>query len=429
MSLTSYISSIGPRDTVNFPTLGVNALLTIVDATTFTVNWGTAATASSYGGTINLYVAPQAAQGFSAVSVQSAKVTGGVLQLMGSTNWSGFLIGDYVNAAGLIGVSGSLGLDGVYCVKDYSGGNAYLVPIGNTPVPTDMITTNCGGSVIRRTDLRLSWVRVVTHERQRVEFTQKAVGDGYASLMTYSTGGYLTLGTGSSYIGYTALSAPGVSGTADITSAVLNVTGTSGTIAPTSGCSYVVTVAITAVTGTNPTLDIDVEESDDSGTNWVKVYSFPRISGTGMFRSPKLPMSGNRVRYVQTLGGTSPTFTRTINRASSNDMPPALRQLIDRTVTMSSINSVTPSLDVRNCRNVQLQVLTISATTAAALQLEGSDDNGISWWPIGTPLTATANNTSPAVLTVNNLHTGLVRAKVTTAGTGVVYSNVLIKGF
>jgi hypothetical protein len=64
-------------------------------------------------------------------------------------------------------------------------------------------------------------------------------------------------------------------------------------------------------------------------------------------------------------------------------------------------------------------------TTAPALQLEGSDDNGASWYAVGTPLTAVASST--VQVTVNNVNTAILRARVSTAGVGVTPGYVMIK--
>ena len=220
---------------------------------------------------------------------------------------------------------------------------------------------------------------------------------------------------------------------ADVASAALTTTTTTAAFIPTGGKSYEVVIPITAVSGTTPTLDIDIEESDDSGTNWFKVYSFPRATAVGILRSPRIPLTGNRVRYVQTVSGTTPSFTRAVNRLQTYDSVPAMRQLIDRSVSLTTLGSTTPSavntaLNVQPCRNVQL-IVNVGAitTTAPALQLEGSDDNGATWYSIGTPLTAVASST--VQLTVNNVQTALLRARVSTAGVGVTAGYVLLKGF
>ena len=215
---------------------------------------------------------------------------------------------------------------------------------------------------------------------------------------------------------------------ADIVSGALTTTTTtvaSGII----GTSYSVNIPVTAVTGTNPTLDVTIQESDDTATNWFNVYSFPRITATGIYRSPVIPLKGNRIRYVQTVAGTTPSFTRSLNRMVMNTMPiTAISQLIDRTITLNSLNSVTPSLNVQGATNLQLVFSIGAATTPAQLQLEGSDDNGLTFYAIGTPLTAVASSTVQFTL-ATNMNTQLVRARVSTAGVGITMGYVLLKGF
>lgn len=223
------------------------------------------------------------------------------------------------------------------------------------------------------------------------------------------------------------LSIPGI--IIDVGSSALTSTSASATVVPSYGCSYEVNIPVTAVSGTSPTLDVVVQESDDSGTNWVDVYHFPRIVATGMYRSPKLPLTGNRVRYVQTVSGTTPSFTRGINRLQSSDsVNPPIRQLIDRsTIVLTTLASATPSLNTQGCSNVQLVVNIGAATTAPVLQLQGSDDNGATWYAVGSTLTAVANST--VELTVPNVYTSMLRAVVTSAGSGVTPGYVLLRAF
>jgi hypothetical protein len=73
---------------------------------------------------------------------------------------------------------------------------------------------------------------------------------------------------------------------ADVASAALTTTTTTATLTPAYGIAYEVNIPVTAVTGTNPTLDITIQESDNTGTNWYNVYDFPRITAVGIYRSP-----------------------------------------------------------------------------------------------------------------------------------------------
>jgi len=214
----------------------------------------------------------------------------------------------------------------------------------------------------------------------------------------------------------------------DVTSGSITATVTSATVTPTFGISYQVILVIGAVSGTSPTLDVSIEESDDSGTSWYKVYDFARITtGSATYRSPMIPLSGNRIRYVQTVGGTTPSFNRTINRLQSSYPALVQRQLIDRTISLTTLNSTTPTLISRDAGNATQIVINVGAitTTAPQLQLEGSEDFGTTWFSIGSPLTAVASSTVQQ--TVLDINAALLRARVSTAGVGVTAGYVMIK--
>jgi hypothetical protein len=215
---------------------------------------------------------------------------------------------------------------------------------------------------------------------------------------------------------------------ADAVSAAITTTTTSATFAPTYGSTYQVNIPVTVVTGTTPTMDVQIQESADSGTNWYAVYDFPRITAVGSYNSLVLTLTGNRVRYVQTIAGTTPSFTRAINRLQTNSTQQALyRQMIDRTVVLTTLSSTTPTLLLQNSKNIQLVINIGAATTPPALQLQGSDDNGVTWYSLGTPLTAVASSTVQAIVT--NVTPHQVRAIVTTAGVAVTAGYVLVRSF
>jgi hypothetical protein len=431
----------GSSDTAaaNFPNLATATAITVTGATTFTAVIGTGTTGTAYGGFVarvqggNL----MSSLGVTAQTAINATLTtrsDGTRQLVltGNGNWAGVAIGDLVNAIGVRSVPGlgsSLGVEGAWRVANIATTALTLVSLPGQTWPANFAQTNCGGSIIRRTDLRLSYVRVFDFKRNRVEMLPRPAGDIGASVpvavtntpaMTVSSGTVTTV----SAVTSANLGIPGI--IADVASAALTTTTTTAAVTPTFGTAYSVSIPVTAVSGT-PTLDVSIEESDDSGTNWFKVYDFPRITTTGIYRSPLIRMVGNRVRYVQTVGGGSPSVTRAINRLQSSSNSEAVRQLIDRSVVLTTLNSTTPSLDTRDAGNRLQLVLNVGAitTTAPALQLEGSDDNGASWYAIGTPLTAVASST--VQLTVTNVNSALVRARVSTAGSGVTAGYVMVK--
>lgn len=235
------------------------------------------------------------------------------------------------------------------------------------------------------------------------------------------------LGAGANVIGNTGMQIPLL--VADIASAALTTTTTTAAITPAMGAAYQVNIPVTAVTGTNPTLDVVIQESDDAGTNWTDVFHFPRIIATGLYRSPMLALMGNRIRYVQTVGGSGPSFTRSLNRLQRTDSIKAVRQIINRAIDVNTLNStIAAPLQTINADNHQLVVqMGAIVTTAPAFQIEGSDDNGASWYAIGTPLTAVASST--VELTVNGVHAQRTRVRVSTAGVGATLNHLVLKSF
>ena len=283
---------------------------------------------------------------------------------------------------------------------------------------------NGGSAPASSTAAAISYLIVQDHEVQITEITggrgQTAVGQALGVTINSGTVTTVTSVTSANTAAPTAL--------ADITSSAITTTTTTTGNAPTYGCSYEVNIAVTAVSGTNPTYDNVIQESDDNGTNWFDVYHFARITATGMYRSPKMPLTGNRVRHVQTIGGSGPSFTRAIYRLQSSDsvMRP-IRQLFDRAIVLTTLGSSTSSINTQGCANAQIVVNIGTATTAPILQLQGSDDNGATWYSIGSTLTAVASST--VQLTTTGIQSGLMRATVSSAGNTVVAGYVMIKGF
>lgn len=181
LTTADLVNIYGIRDqaAASFPNLTTaTAVASVVDATTFTIVIGTAATVTSYGGYVSRVNGGQVQQGAIAQAVQSSTVASGVVTLVGSAAWSGLLIGDLVNLVGCRDNStgASLNSDGAYRVRDIQTTSLFLEPVAWAG-PSDYALTNCGGAIIRRTDLRVSFVRVLDYERQRVEIMPRPSGD------------------------------------------------------------------------------------------------------------------------------------------------------------------------------------------------------------------------------------------------------------
>jgi thioester reductase-like protein len=71
------------------------------------------------------------------------------------------------------------------------------------------------------------------------------------------------------------------------------------------------TLTITAATGTTPTLDVAVQTSPDN-TNWTAVAAFSQQTAAGSVRKVFAGMD-RYARVVETVGGTTPSFTRTLS--------------------------------------------------------------------------------------------------------------------
>lgn len=152
----------GIRDTTNFANLTVATAVTVIDATRFTVTLGSAVTATSYGGVVCRAGGGQVQGGIASMVVQSAATDAtGRLTVMGSAAWSGPVIGDTVSLYGLRSAAdgSSLGLDGAWRVRDIATTSLVLEPIGSTAAVANLASVNCGGAVVKRTDLRLHFVR------------------------------------------------------------------------------------------------------------------------------------------------------------------------------------------------------------------------------------------------------------------------------
>ena len=244
--------------------------------------------------------------------------------------------------------------------------------------------------------------------------------------VTISSGTVTTVTTVTTVAAVTSanLAIPGI--IQDVASAALTTTTTTSAFTPTFGSSYSVAIPVTAVSGTTPTLDVSIEESDDSGTNWFAVYQFPRITATGIYRSPLMPLTGNRVRYVQTVAGTSPSFTRSVQRLQSSQSVSIYRQLIDRTISLTTLNAATSALNVQGCSGVQLVINLGAATTAPTLVIEGSDDAGGSWYTLGTLLGVASSTVQIAVPGISPQQ---IRARVSVVGATVTPGYILIRGY
>jgi hypothetical protein len=214
----------------------------------------------------------------------------------------------------------------------------------------------------------------------------------------------------------------------DIASAAITTTTTTATTIPSYGVSYNAVIDVTAVSGTTPTMQVTIQESSDLATNWYNVYSFPQITAVGSYTSPVLPLTGNRIRYVQTIGGTTPSFTRSIVRNQESLNVPAYREYTDYSINPTTTNSTTSTLQTNGASNLSMIVNQGSGGSPVTFALDGSDDN-TNWSTLGT-VVGMVGGASPVSFVAPNVPWKFIRGRVVTgvASTTISYVSLLATG-
>ncbi|NCX93777.1 MAG: hypothetical protein EBX40_03775, partial [Gammaproteobacteria bacterium] len=211
--------------------------------------------------------------------------------------------------------------------------------------------------------------------------------------------------------------------TTDITSAALGAgTVNSNQVSTGSLQASSFAIYVTAVSGT-PTYDIDVQETMD-GTSYYTIYSFERITATGQYYSPVIKHSGSGLRYVRTVGGTTPSVTSSVVRVSRQGQAETMRRFINRTIVPNTLNSNTGSFFCDGVEDFNLIVRCTAQTTAATIALEFSHDN-TNWFTSTASVTTAVGIVQAKII---NEQWKFVRATVTAAGTGITLGEVTIGG-
>lgn len=85
-------------------------------------------------------------------------------------------------------------------------------------------------------------------------------------------------------------------------------------------------LAITAASGTNPTLDVVIQHSIDGGTTWHDLITFAQQTGTATLfadyaevEASTAQVYGDKLRAKWTVGGTTPSFTFSVKVSAEGD--------------------------------------------------------------------------------------------------------------
>lgn len=256
LAVGALVTVYGIRDSAAaaFPNIATATAITGVPASNkIQVVIGTGTANTSYGGFVAVVNGGNlpSALGASAQTVQQATLTtlsdgSRQLILVGSANWAAptSSVGDYVEVIGVRNnVDGTdMLVDGAWKISSTSTTTMNLVPVlPDMVLPADFTTIACGGGLMKRTDLRVSFVRIFDFERERVELLSRPVGDlssaapvtiqGTAAISVQGTAaisGTVTAAAGTALIGDTATqyrsTASGASATHVVAAATTNPT-------------------------------------------------------------------------------------------------------------------------------------------------------------------------------------------------------------
>jgi hypothetical protein len=136
---------------------------------------------------------------------------------------------------------------------------------------------------------------------------------------------------------------------------------------------------ISAISGTSPTLQLELEASDDN-SNWAHFYSTARITTTGYHRVPGLRISGWYYRYRWIVTGTSPSITFAIQSTLKAYLPKRSTVLVRYAdLDLTTINNVSSVFTSGDTSNVSMQMIRADdGGSNAAVRIQVSNDN-VNW--------------------------------------------------
>jgi len=459
----------GIRDTLNFPNATTMNVQSVPNATTFTAFIGTTTTGTSAGGYVGLCDANGIIPGVSFPSVQSITRTSNALQITLASNPSALTSGETIHLYGCD--AGSMGLyDGAYKVARINGSIVVVDSVG-----PDIAPTNCGGGILKRTDFRVHMVRLNDFLRHTIEVSSNGSGDSSKGIpvsgvvgvsgavavtgtvgVSSISGGTVSVSSGSvtldgGYIG--SIDSPiiigggfidninnpvEVSGNVDINSNAnpltifkdnQNYSSSFGGTYTTSSFEYLqafggdcITVSANVSTLTGSAY-IYVYDSPDQGVTYHYKYTIGPIVQVGVYSSPILSIPSNYIQlHVEPAAGSSITVTTTT--VYSNKEPTSIIKFSTKSFNPNTLNSTTPIIDCSSVKDFHISIRNSAQTSPATITVEFSHDQ-INWWP--SPITISTINGTVRVNKANELWS-YVRARVTSAGSGITMQDITIKG-
>lgn len=188
---------------------------------------------------------------------------------------------------------------------------------------------------------------------------------------------------------------------ADVNAQVITVSGNSGTLDAGNYGSLAMSAVISAVSGTTPTLQIDIETSID-GVNWSTRQSTRRFTATGSQNIQGNRLTSRYYRYAWIVTGTTPSFTATITSTLKSYMPLANATLFRYAdVDLQTIGNFSSTFSCLGNANVTvMMVRSADGGTNANVVLQASNDS-LNWADVTAAIPVnsgtTTNNTFSSI--------------------------------
>jgi len=165
----------------------------------------------------------------------------------------------------------------------------------------------------------------------------------------------------------------------DVSSSGRTTSGDSGSL-DTDGMGMINSyIDVTAVSGTNPTLDIFAEASDDN-SDWFPFIQSQRFTTTGNKRFQGIRIAGKYYRYRWVIAGTTPSFTFSITTTLKAYLPRRFSNKIQYGFDLTqSVNSVSETFRSDDSQNVSLVTIrAVDGGSGAQYKVQVSNDD-INW--------------------------------------------------
>jgi hypothetical protein len=104
----------------------------------------------------------------------------------------------------------------------------------------------------------------------------------------------------------------------DVASAARTVSGASAAVVAEDIFAIAASLAISAASGTTPTLDVRLETTADGGATWYTCGTFAQTAIVASEAKMIAPV-GSQVRWAWTIAGTTPSFTFAITCSANRD--------------------------------------------------------------------------------------------------------------